>query len=118
MFPGHEQEASTRGPTFSGTERRRARRRCAPLRAIIDGERYRILNWSNNGFAISDFRGESLALGEPLDLTIAIPLSGPKGRTRIQVRVSRYDANRKVLAFSFRSIDDRTFEILTRYAAD
>jgi hypothetical protein len=116
LRPEHGNAA--RLPVHPREERRRARRRVAPLRALIDGQRYQIVNWSNNGFAISDFPGGNLTLGQPFDLTIAIPLSGPKGRVRIQVHVTRYDAKASILAFAFGSIDDLTFEILTRYAVD
>jgi len=103
----------------AGGERRRARRRHSPLRAIIDGNRYEIVNWSANGFAIRDFAGGKVTLGQPFLLTIAIPLSGPQGSARISVRVTRYDAVKGVLAFAFgQSVDDRTLEILTRYALD
>lgn len=102
-----------------GGDRRRARRRHSPLRAIIDGNRYEIVNWSANGFAIRDFAGGKVTLGQPFLLTIAIPLSGPQGSARISVRVTRYDAVKGVLAFAFgQSVDDRTLEILTRYALD
>lgn len=99
-------------------ERRRARRRFAPLRAIIGGERYRVLDWSKNGFAISGWNGGALGTGQPVDLILAIPLSGPKGRTRLTVHVTRHDPQKNVVAFAFGSIDNTTFEILTRYAQD
>jgi hypothetical protein len=104
---------------YAGNDRRRARRRHSPLRAIIDGQRYEIVNWSANGFLITDFRAGKVTLGQPFLLTIAIPLSGPQGHARIRVRVTRYDAAKGLLAFAFgQSVDDRTLEILTRYATD
>ena len=77
-----------------------------------------MLDWSESGFAITGWRGEELRRGQSLDLELAIPMSGPKGRTRVRAQVTRYDPQKDIVAFAFGGIDHRTVEILSRYATD
>jgi hypothetical protein len=100
-----------------GVERRGARRRISPLRALIDGHRYRVMDWSDTGFAVGGFDGE-VRPGQVMVVTVAVPLSGPRGRVRLTATVARYDQDRRVLAFSFSDGDAAAVELFTRYAME
>lgn len=82
--------------SYSGIERRRARRYGDPaLEVTVDGLRYATVNWSTRGVMLEPYRPEAgLYKGQKVKMDIAFPECGARGR---QVgRIARVDESRGV----------------------
>lgn len=82
--------------SYSGIERRRARRYGDPaLEATVDGLRYVTVNWSTRGLLLEPYRPEAgLYKGQKVKMDLAFPECGARGR---QIgRVTRVDESRGV----------------------
>ena len=82
--------------SYSGLERRRARRYGDPaLEVTVDGLRYATINWSTRGLMLEPYRPEAgLYKGQKVKMEIAFPECGARGR---QIgRIVRVDETRGV----------------------
>ena len=99
-------------------DQRRHHRVNAPLFVEIEGERYRVSDWSLGGLRIQGFKTTLPPRGDTLKLQITLPFQGFDVSFTAACEVVRADADHQMVAVKFVDLAERESELMQHFIED
>ena len=99
-------------------DQRRHHRVTAPLFVEVEGERYRVADWSLGGLRIDEFKARLPSEGDALELRITLPFQGFGVSFTTTSLVVRSDHDANAVAVRFTDLGERESELMQHFIED